>query len=228
MDKQILITYAKKLKIAIIILIAGLAVCIMLLQKLIPKVTKFSDTNKEIAKQTAAIEENTKRLETLKKSLQEKAEQKTDVVKEIFRPVDMTLSAEFAITEEFGDILKILRANSVKARSVKYNYNPSGDNFIQKAANKYNVCLLSLELIADYKHFQAFLRDLYKHEHFLDISDIEIVPYEKDKKILLIKSNIKLYSQKNGTDAVSDVQKAPEPPKETSGEPQKQKKKSKK
>lgn len=228
MDKQILITYAKKLKIAIIILIAGLAVCILLIQKLIPEVTKFSNTNKEIAKQTAAIEENTKKLEALKKSLKEKAEQKTDVVKEIFRPIDMTLSAEFAITEEFGDILKIIRANSVKARSVKYNYNPSDDNFVSKAANKYNVCLLNLEMIADYKHFQAFLRDLYKHEHFLDISDIEIVPYEKDKKILLIKSNIKLYSLKNGTDAAPDVQKAPETKEETPAEPKKQKKKSKK
>ena len=58
-------------------------------------------------------------------------------------------------------------------------------------------------MIADYKHFQAFLRDLYKHEHFLEISNIEIVPYEKDKKILLIKSQIKLYSQKSEADAAT-------------------------
>lgn len=205
MDTQLIISYAKKLKIALIILFVGLIIFGVLIKKLIPEITNFISQNKEISALTTSIDEDTKKLAELKKSFEQTAKQDTHNIKEIFKPVDLTISAESAITEEFGDILKIIRANSIKVRSVKYSYNPSDDNFVKNAANKYNVCALSLEMIGDYKHFQAFLRDLYKHEHLIDISVIEISPYEKDKKILLIKSVIKLYSLKN--DSTSNVQK---------------------
>ena len=61
---------------------------------------------------------------------------------------------------------------------------------------KYNVAKLDIEMIATYKDFERFLKELYKHEHFLDISSFEIVPYQKDKKILIIKFQLKLYAQK--------------------------------
>ena len=62
-------------------------------------------------------------------------------------------------------------------------------------------------MIATYSNFANFLRELYKHEHFLEISKIEIAPYEKNKRILLVNLQIKLYAQKDP----SSVEEAPAP-----------------
>ena len=52
---------------------------------------------------------------------------------------------------------------------------------------------------------------MYKHEHFLEISKVEILPYEKNKRILLINLQLKLYAQKAGSPI---AQEAPQPPAE--------------
>ena len=41
------------------------------------------------------------------------------------------------------------------------------------------------------------MKDLYKHEHFLDIQSIEVNPYKKDKTILHIKMDLNLYAEKD-------------------------------
>jgi len=38
--------------------------------------------------------------------------------------------------------------------------------------------------------------ELYKHEHFLDVQSVEIVPYRKNKSILLVNFKLKLYAKK--------------------------------
>ncbi len=200
MDKNTLILYAKKLQLPIMVLVLGLLIAGVLINGLVPKVKDFVKVNSEISTQSKSIEENQKKLEELKDSIKKNAEKKDNPVKAFYKPIESGLDAETIMSEAFGDILKMIRDNSIKTRAVKYDYNPADDKFVKNASSKYNVCTLSLEMIADYKHFQAFLRDLYKHEHFLEISNIEIIPYEKDKTILLIKCGLKLYSQKTDAD----------------------------
>ena len=211
MDKNTIILYARKLKLAILILVAGILIFGVLINMLVPKIKECVDLNKNISKQTKSIEDNQKKLEELKASMKEKADKQEAPIKNFYKPIESGLDAESVMSEAFGDILKLIRANSIKTRAVKYDYNPTDDNFVKNASSKYNVCKLSLEMIADYKHFQAFLRDLYKHEHFLDISNIEIIPYEKDKKILLIKAELKLYSQKTESEQAETSKTTPAP-----------------
>ena len=203
MDKNTLILYAKKLQLPIMVLVLGLLIAGVLINGLVPKVKDFVKVNSEISTQSKSIEENQKKLEELKDSIKKNAEKKDNPVKAFYKPIESGLDAETIMSEAFGDILKMIRDNSIKTRAVKYDYNPADDKFVKNASSKYNVCTLSLEMIADYKHFQAFLRDLYKHEHFLEISNIEIIPYEKDKTILLIKCGLKLYSQKTDADVAA-------------------------
>lgn len=203
MDKDTIILYAKKLRLPILVLIMGLIACFMLIKMLIPTVKDFVEVNKNVSEKNKSIQENQKKLEELKTTMKQKMDKQAAPIKDFYKPIESGLDTEAVMAEAFGDILKVIRENSIKTRAVKYDYNPSDDNFVKNASSKYNVCTLSLEMISDYKHFQAFLRDLYKHEHFLEISNIEIVPYEKDKKILLIKSQIKLYSQKSEADAAT-------------------------
>lgn len=118
--------------------------------------------------------------------------------KPFYKPIMAGFDSEAAIAGEFSEILQLVRANQIKIRSIKYEYDKdvADDVFAQNAADKYNVARLNIEMIANYTNYDNFLKELYKHEHFLDIQQIEIVPYKKNKKILLINCKVKLYAKK--------------------------------
>jgi hypothetical protein len=101
------------------------------------------------------------------------------------------------MAKELGDVLAILMRNKAKTRAIKYSYEPQEDQFIKFAVNKYSACTLDIDLVADYRTFLNFLRDLYKHEYFININKVEIVPYRKNNRILLINLQLTLYAQKD-------------------------------
>ena len=114
--------------------------------------------------------------------------------KPFYKPVISGMDTEAVIAGEFAEILQLIRANRIKVRSIKYDYDPQDDNFVKNAGSTYKVARLNMEMIANYMNFNNFMKELYKHEHFLDIQSVEIVPYRKNKQILLINFKLKLYS----------------------------------
>ena len=76
------------------------------------------------------------------------------------------------------------------------DYDPKDDAFVSGAGSQYNVARLNMEMVGNYSNYDNFLKEMYKHEHFLDIQTAEIVPYKKNKKILLINFKVKLYAKK--------------------------------
>ncbi len=159
----------------------------------------YKTTSEDISTKTTQVEEKQTKLDQFKK---EEAEQSAKEQKEktsgkpFYKPIESGLDKESVITGEFSEILQLIRANQIKVRSINYDYDPSDDNFVQGASSKYSVARLNMEMISTYKNYDNFLKELYKHEHFLDIQSVEIVPYRKNKKILLINCKIKLYAQK--------------------------------
>jgi len=118
--------------------------------------------------------------------------------KPFYKPVMAGFDSEAAIAGEFAEILQLVRANQIKIRSIKYEYDKdvTDDAFAQNAGDQYNVARLNIEMIANYSNYDNFLKELYKHDHFLDLQQIEIVSYKKNKKVLLINCKIKLYAKK--------------------------------
>ena len=186
--------YFEKFKNAILLLILGIILFIFILSKLMPSIQTIFNNNKTYKTQVTSLNDKKRTLETLKQDAEKKAKQ-TDVITKKFYIISGS-DTESIITDQLQDILSILRANMIKARSIDYEYDPGDDSFVANAGDKYHVCRLTLELIADYKAYERFLQDLYKHEHYLDMEQIEITPYEKNKKILLINMKLKLYAQK--------------------------------
>ncbi len=105
------------------------------------------------------------------------------------------MNTEAVIAGEFTEILELIRANQIKVRTIKYEYDPQDDAFVKGAGGKYKSARLNMEMISNYTNYSNFLKELYKHDHFLDIQSVEIVPYKKNKQILLINFKLKLYSQ---------------------------------
>lgn len=162
-----------------------------------PNATKISDLTTDYKQKTEMLAANERKYDSMKASLMEATNVDLTGGKDMYKPMEDGLDAESIVAGQFNEILGLLRSNSIKARSVDYEYNPPEDEFVKGAGSKVSACHVNLQLVATYKNFENFIRDLYKHEHFLDIAKIEILPYEKNKTVLLINFKLKLYAQKS-------------------------------
>lgn len=203
--------YIKKFKLAFIILGVSVGVFGLLVSKIVPVVQNIVNIQNETKTQTSTLESSEKKLADLKAEAERKKIENSKVLKMFFKPIEMSLDTEAVMSDEFGEILILLRDNKIKTRSAKYDYDPKDDNFVKSAGDRFSACKLDLEMVANYTNFEKFLRDLYKHEHFLEISKIEISPYEKNKRILLINMQIKLYAEKDPSQRRSEPQSSATP-----------------
>ncbi len=189
--KEILI----KLKYSVAILVVALLVIIYIVTNLVPIVQSIKDMNEQYAAQTIVLAEKQKERDELKAAAK-KQDDMSGIEKDFFVSDEPGLDAEGIIAGEFAEILEIIQTNTIKMLSINYTYDPADDKFVQGVPGKYNVALLDMELISNYKNFENFLRALYQHKHFLDICKVEVEPYEKNKSILMIKFAMKLYAKK--------------------------------
>lgn len=184
----------------IILLIVTIIGSIYLLPKSISNIKNSINQHTQTVQYKKDIESKEQQLNVLKqKKIEETLRDKqraADIGKPFYRPIMEGLDTEAVIAGEFTEILQLIRANRIKVRSIKYDYDPQDDEFIKGAPDKYNVARLNMEMIGDYTSYGNFLKELYKHEHFLDMQSVEIVPYRKNKRILLINFKVKLYAQK--------------------------------
>lgn len=200
--------YLKKFKVGIGILLGGIVLFAFSLSQTIPQIQKIINIQNEYKTQSDSLTDAERRLEGLKKASEAKKIEEENIAKAFFKPIGGGNDTETVISDEFEEILQIIRSNKIKTRSIKYDYDPQDDNFVKNVGAKYHVCRVSAEMIANYSDFANFLRQLYKHEHFLEISKIEIVPYNKNKRILLISLQIKLYAQKDPATAAAEASAA--------------------
>ena len=199
--------YLRKFKVAIGIVALTIALFVVFLMQIIPKIQEIATIQKDTRTKTSSLADLERRLEDLKKTQKEKND--TPVfLKQFFKPINGGSDTETVIADEFAEILQVIRDNKIKMRAIKYDYEDAlqDDNFVKFAAGKYHVCRVTADMIGSYSALENLFRDLYKHEHFLEISKIEIVPYEKNKKILLANVQIKLYAQRDPNSPAPNIQ----------------------
>lgn len=172
-----------------------------LVYHIVPKVQNVMAAKTEVENTQTSLTQAQEKLEKLKAEAEAEAQKAVtqDTAKEeklFFKPVMSGLDTEAVIAGEFAEILELIRANKIKVRSIKYDYDPQDDNFVKGAASQYNVARLNMEMVGSYLDYDNFLKELYKHDHFLDVQSVEIVPYRKNKSILLVNFKLKLYAKK--------------------------------
>ena len=181
--KQFLIPIAIIVLIAVGLVYGG--------QKIGEKVQTLNNINQEIVTKTESIKEKEEKLAEYKRKEQEekaKAQESSNGQKPFYKPIESGMDTEAVIAGEFAEILQLVRSNKIKVRSIKYDYDPEDDNFVKGAKEKYNVARLNMEMVSNYSDYDNFLKEMYKHQHFLDIQSAEIVPYKKNKKLFICKT----------------------------------------
>ena len=181
------------------ILFCAFVVAAIYIPKVFTNISNYTSLSNDIKAKEEQLKQTQSQLDNLKSAEAAVEKKENDVSaadKPFYKPIMSGFDSEAAIAGEFSEILQLIRANTIKMRSINYTYDPGDDAFVKGAPQKFNVAQLDMEMIANYKTFETFLRDLYKHEHFLDIAKVEVTPYEKNKSVLLINFSIKLYAKK--------------------------------
>ncbi|MBR5555591.1 hypothetical protein IKU74_06220 [bacterium] len=195
-EEESFLDIVKKLKLTVPILLGGIFLCgYLIYANVYPVITAIQELKVQVETQAGVLAEKQRKLDDARLQLKKQQDEST-LEKEFFVPEEKGLPDDDMIAGEFEEILEIIRSNTIKMRSINFDMNPRGDVFVQGAPEKFNVAALKMEMIGTYKNFENFLKDLYKHEHFLEISKVQIEPYEKDKTILLINYEMKLYAKK--------------------------------
>ncbi len=185
----------------IALLFLTLLAVIYFIPKVFGNIRNYTSMSSDIKAKQEQLQQAQTKLDEIKSAeaaANKKENDASNADKPFYKPIMAGFDSEAAIAGEFSEILQLVRANKIKIRSIKYEYDKdvADDAFAQNAGDKYNVARLNIEMIANYTNYDNFLKELYKHEHFLDIQQIEIVPYKKNKKILLINCKVKLYAKK--------------------------------
>ena len=200
MDTELIKKYLDMFKIALIIFVVAIVASIGLLAKIVPETLKYVNNKSNLEKTQKELTQKESDLSTAKanKAKQEQRAKNQTEVKAFFKNIKNVGNSTSDIlageTQEINDLIKYY---GLKVYKVDYKYDPEDDIFYKEKKDIYSVCNMNLELFGSYMKFQSFLKDLYKHEHFLDIQGIEINPYKKDKSILHIKLNLSLYAEKD-------------------------------
>ena len=107
----------------------------------------------------------------------------------------MQFSPDASFAPLFELVLTLAQQNGVRIRSIDYNYSPADDVISMAKIEGYNTCQLDMVLVGSYSEIQNFFRAVLKEQYVTNLAEVELTPWEKDKKILIAKVKLNLYTR---------------------------------
>ena len=190
--------------LALIIIIA-----VALFKQIQPKFLSTINIFGEVKTQTEVADSISRQLSIAK----EKAERKKklrmldEMTKKIYEPNGKATDSESTFALLLDDVIEIARKNHIKTHSIKSTLDPEEDVFIKGDKAHYSACKMEMKIISDYTDFKGFISDLYKYPYLINVNSIEVYPYTKNKRILLINLAITLYAMKSSEETAAEENK---------------------
>ena len=159
-----------------------------------PKIAETKSLESTIAEKQAKAEDLQHKLNIVQAKIKKIKNSITSSQKKIYSPIEADLGNETLFFTLYNDVIEMLHANSIKIKSIDYTYNPSTDAFVKFGKDVYFVCDVKMELVSNYVNLGKLIQDLYQYPYYIKINDLEVKPYDKDKKILLSTLSVRLYA----------------------------------
>ena len=191
------------------VMIFGAAVVLLLFaafKMISPKVTELNSLKTSIESKQKELSGQKKKLEIVQKKIKKIKDSIITSQKKIYSPVESDLGNETLFFTLYNDVIEMLHANSVKIKSISYVYNPETDAFVKFGKDIYFVCDVNMELVSNYVNLGKLIQDIYQYPYYIKINEIDVKPYEKDKKILLSTLSLRLYAHTEPDEDISAVQ----------------------
>lgn len=194
----------KTLKIAINILKENAAyaapillVVVLFVNFVIPQFTKSIDAVKLLKSNKAQYEQVVEQYNMLKMQQDAQNRQKKVVKdgKAIFEAPDMQFSPDASFAPLFELVLTIAQQSGIRIRAIDYNYSPQEDAIFAAKLEGYNTCELNMVIVGSYTEIQTFFKTIMKEQYVTNLAEVELNPWDKDKKILIAKVKLRLYTR---------------------------------
>lgn len=171
-------------------------VLILFVNFVVPKFSSSIEAAKLLKTTKTQYEQLSEQLNMLKIQQSSKSSQKNASKdgKVIYSAPDMQFSTDASFAPLFEFVLTIAQQSGIRIRSIDYNYAPSEDMVFAAKLEGYNSCELNMLAVGSYSEFQIFFKTLMKEPYLTNIAEIELNPWEKDKKVLIAKIKLRLYT----------------------------------
>lgn len=182
--------------LGVIVFAVGIfAVATILTTQLMNKYSAWKALQIEVADVSQKLEQQQQAQKTVQMKMKKLKESVLNSQKKIYTPVedfgnDKNDTLFFTL---YNDVIEMVKANSIKIKSIDYKYNPEGDLFVEQGTT-YFVCDVNLEIVSNYINLGKLIQDIYQYPYYIKINKIEVLPYPKDKKILLSTVSLRLYA----------------------------------
>ena len=183
--------------VAIILLILGFV------QLISPKVTELNDLKASIEQKQGQVSELENKLNIVKQKIKKIKNSIISSQKKIYSPIESDLGNETLFFTLYNDVIEMVHSNSVKIKAIDYTYNPETDAFVKFGKDIYFVCDVNMELVSNYVNLGKLIQDLYQYPYYIKINEIEVKPYQKDKKILITNLSLRLYAHTEPDDTTN-------------------------
>lgn len=178
-------------------------VCFIAISIIKPIIASFSEYTTKLGQVSKTLETKEKQRDNIQKKLIKLKQSIMTSQKKIYSPLEDKLGDDTLFFTLYSDLIEMVHSNSIKIKSIDYNYNPEGDSFVAQNG-LYFVCDVNMELVSNYINLGKLLQDIYQYPYYIRINNIEVLPYPKDKKILLSQLSVRLYAHTAPEDATTE------------------------
>jgi len=178
----------------IIFVLIVIALVSIMVSIIYPKYVEWNQTKEKMADVTVKLENKRTEKRNIVRKLKKLQESILSSQKKIYSPVEDKLGNDTLFFTLYSDLVEMVRANTIKIKSIDYEYNPEKDIFVQQKSSSYFVCDVNMEVISNYVNLGKLIQDIYQYPYYIKINSIDVIPYPKDKKILLSKISVRLYA----------------------------------
>lgn len=161
---------------------------------IVPKIDELASLESQVTQKTNEESDLQKKIDVVQSKIKKIKDSIGASQKKIYSPIESDLGDETLFFTLYNDVIEMLHANSVKIKAIDYEYNPNSDNFVKFGKDIYFVCDVNMELVSNYVNLGKLVQDIYQYPYYIRINNMEVKPYQKDKKILLTNLSLRLYA----------------------------------
>lgn len=180
--------------------IAFVVLIVIVINIIMPKVNNLNDLKNEVTNKKNELSDLKNKADIVQKKIKRIKNSIMNSQKKIYSPIESDLGNDTLFFTLYNDIIEMLHANSVKIKTINYTYNPETDAFVKFGRDVYFVCDVDMELVSNYVNLGKLIQDLYQYPYYIKINNLEVLPYPKDKKILVSKLSLRLYAHTSPED----------------------------
>ena len=159
-----------------------------------PKIETMNSQKSTIEQKEGELTKKKNDLAVVQKKIKQIKDSIVTSQKKIYSPVESDLGNDTLFFTLYSDVIEMVHSNSVKIKAIDYVYNPEADNFVKFGKDIYFVCDVNMELVSNYVNLGKLIQDIYQYPYYIKINELDVKPYDKDKKILLTSLSLRLYA----------------------------------